>query len=89
MKNMIAELSLIKAILFNAQSVQQALNFLDDLDISYRAADMLDWYSLTGHDIQFWRSRSAQSPVSVCIDGKLVPVSERQSFLAAKIGGTV
>lgn len=80
-----SELNLIKTVLFNAASLNEALTRLTELGIQYRACSFTDnGYHVTGHDITFWPTKSLRCPLAVCINGNLFDYEDRQSFLAGQ-----
>lgn len=76
------ELTLIKVVLFNAQTIDEALCRFDELGISYRESDTVDMFFIDAHNIQFWTSRSNKCPITVLIDNHLACYDDRVTFLA-------
>ena len=80
-----SELNLIKTVLYNASSIQEALARFDELNISYSESDLVDFYKIDNHDIQFWLSRSSKCPITVCINGQFQDYDDRLSFIARQL----
>ena len=76
------ELTLIKTVLFNAQTIDEALCRFDELGISYRESETVDMFFIDDHNIQFWTSRSNKCPITVLIDNHLACYDDRVTFLA-------
>ena len=79
-----SELNLIKTVLFNAASLNEALTRLTELGISYRESQTTDMFCIDSHNIQFWVSRSLRCPLSVFINNEFYDYDDRQSFLAGQ-----
>lgn len=79
-----SELNLIKTVLFNAASLNEALTRLDELGISYRESQTTDMFCIDSHNIQFWVARSLRCPLSVFINNEFYDYDDRQAFLAGQ-----
>lgn len=80
-----SELNLIKTVLFNSVTLNEALTRLTELGIQYRACTFTEnGYHVTGYDITFWPTQSLRCPLAVCINGSLFDYDDRTSFLAGK-----
>ncbi|MEH8020815.1 hypothetical protein [Rheinheimera metallidurans] len=79
-----SELNLIKTVLFNAQNLNEALTRLDELNILYTKSDIVCWYSLDNHDINFWPINSRKCPLAVSVNGEIQAYDDRVTFLAGK-----
>lgn len=80
-----SELNLIKTVLYNSSSINEALTRLDELNISYSESDIVDFHKINNHDIQFWLSRSAKCPLTVVINGQFQTYDDRTPFLARQL----
>ena len=79
-----SELNLIKTVLFNAVNLQDALTRLTELGITYRESDTVDMWFIDSENVQFWPSRSARCPLTVCINNLFIDYDDRLSFLAGQ-----
>lgn len=79
-----SELNLIKTVLFNAHDLNEALTRLDELNILYTKSDIVGWYSLDNHDINFWPINSRKCPLAVSVNGEIQAYDDRVTFLAGK-----
>lgn len=77
-----SELNLIKTVLFNAASLNEALTRLDELGISYRESQTTDMYCIDAYNVQFWVARSLRCPLAVFVDNQFFDYEDRKVFLA-------
>ncbi|WP_273024668.1 hypothetical protein [Rheinheimera sp.] len=79
-----SELNLIKTVLFNAASLNEALTRLDDLGISYREFQLDAIWAINSHDVYFSQAYSCRFSLAVCINGKFQSFNDRKPFLAGQ-----
>lgn len=79
-----SELNLIKTVLFNAASLNEALTRLDELGISYREFQLDAIWAINSHDVYFSQAYSCRFSLAVCINGKFQSFNDRKPFLAGQ-----
>lgn len=85
-----SDINLIKTVLFNSATTQEAITRLSELGFTVRECTFThNGYHLQADqvnyvDITFWQTGSLRCPLSVCINGNLFDYDDRRSFLAGQ-----
>lgn len=79
-----SELNLIKTVLFNASSLEDALSKLTDLGFTYREPTINKCFVVDGHDIEFWPVTDNQYALAVIVNNDFQYYDDRISFLACQ-----
>ncbi|WP_445766605.1 hypothetical protein [Rheinheimera sp.] len=85
-----SDINLIKTVLFNASTTQEAITRLSELGFTVRECTFTDnGYHIQADqinfvDVTFWQTKSLRCPLAVCINGNLFDYDDRRSFLAGQ-----